>query len=112
MEEFDEIKNLLAHKYTQFLKIEMLDIFLGRLEAELANREYIRAREQAWANALSLSRDSSAANRQAFVDHLDRQATAFAKDILGRNLAPVTWVTGLLRHLEDRFPGCWSEFCQ
>jgi hypothetical protein len=112
MDEFDQIKRMLAKKYTSFLLVEMLDPILGELDKFIANREYVKARKVAWENGLALQHEPTTAGREALIRLIDTDATAYANNLLGDNIYPVTWVTGVFRFIEERFSGSWSEWAE
>jgi Family of unknown function (DUF5995) len=112
MEEFDATKELLARKYTELLKVEMLDALLSHFDRELANFEYTRARQEAWDNAKHLLTEPSQTNRQLFVTQLDSKTTTLSRAVLLTGFPPAQWLGHILRSVEDLFSGTWSDFVE
>ncbi|GAC1305019.1 MAG: hypothetical protein NVSMB27_43920 [Ktedonobacteraceae bacterium] len=106
--EFKPIQDLLAQKYSQFFKF--LEVIGGQLEEMVADFAYIRARDGAWENALTLSGASSQEQCQALIQEMDKRATVLAQNILLRQLPASAWIIQVLRHVESAYNEPWSKW--
>lgn len=104
----DEIQAMLAAKYSRFLRF--LDLIGGELDEMVVDFSYVRARDRAWQGAVELATLSSADERARAMEGLDHGAVRVAERLLARNVAAAGWVARALRHIEESFPGSWSEW--
>jgi hypothetical protein len=107
-EGIDPVQDLLAQKYSQFLKF--LDIIGGCLDEMVVDFSYTRARDAAWDNGLTLARAGSDAERQTLIREMDRRATVLGQKILLKHLTLSSWIVEALQHVERAFSGRWSDW--
>lgn len=106
----DAVQEMMAAKYSRVVGV--LDVAGLRLDEWLADRQYRRAADAAWDNAVRLADAASDAERAELLGELDRRAAVLADAVLLRGISGVGWIAHALRAVEDRFGGRWSEWVE